>query len=433
MIPSVAKRLLSRPARAPSRLFILTLGVLGIALGVLMVYISFEAPNAIPGRSYFDVYAQFRDADNIAPHAEVRLDGELVGQVLDPHVEHGLGILQLQLDPRVRPLLRSGTRVAVRPVSLIGVRYVDIVPGRGVRLREGAVIPSSHTGATVPLDQVLGTFDPTTRARTKTFLSELGLGLAGRGQDISDALGQAPSFLSDTRAVTGTIVSHPNAVPSLIDGSAGAAVAVFPVRQLLASGFAPETRALDPFWQQASSVENTLSVAPGALTAVRSGLAQTDPMLQQLDGLANNITPALDAAPAALKQTSDLLAEAKQPLVAATSALHATGQAVNPTLNLLSTVDPILPDLDSVLTHGLPLVSQLGLYNCNVKEFGDNWGSMMRFGNQGGGYLRLNLVGASQLSLYGVGSAGQTRIGVYQNGYPGPCKAGTETLRGLAR
>jgi ABC-type transporter Mla subunit MlaD len=431
---SAATRLLARPAREPSRLFILILGVLGIAFGVLMVYISFEAPKAIPGRSYFKLYAQFQNADNIAPHAEVRLDGELIGQVLNPHVEHGLGVVQLQLDPGIRHLLRAGTRVLVRPRSLVGVRYVEVIPGHGRRpLPEGAVIPSSQTGDTVAVDQVLSTFDPTTRTRTRMFLNELGVGLAGRGEDVSNTLGIAPNFLSDTQAVTGTIASHPNAVPSLIDGSAGAATAVDPVRQLLASGFAPEASALDPFWQHARTVRDTLSVAPGALAAVRSGLAQTDPLVQQLDGLANNITPVLEAAPAALTQTSDLLEEAKRPLATAASTLRTTSGAVNPTLNLLSIVQPVLPDLDSVLVHGFPLISQLGLYNCNVKEFGNNWGGMMGFGNQGGGYLRLNLVGGSQLSPYGVGSAGQTRIGVDQNGYPAPCQAGNEQLAGLAK
>jgi ABC-type transporter Mla subunit MlaD len=431
--PSV-RRLLTRSAKEPGRPFIIALGILGIAFGLLMVYISFEAPNAIPGRSYFNVYAQFRNADNIAPHAEVRLDGELVGQVLDPHVSHGLGVLQLQLDPNVRSLLRGGTRVIVRPRSLVGVRYVEIVPGHSGRpLREGAVIPSSETGSTVALDQVLGTFDPTTRARTETFLNELGIGLAGRGQDLSAALGEAPNFLANTAAVTGTVASHPAAIPSLIEGSDGAAQAVDPVRELLASGFAPEASALSPFWQQGSSVQDTLSVAPGALAAVRSGLAQTDPLIQQLDGLAHNVTPALDAAPAALTQTSELLAVAKQPLATAASTLHTADHAVQPTLNLLSILQPVLPELDSVLSHGLPLVNQLGLYNCNVKEFGNNWGSMMAFGNQGGGYLRLNLVGGSQLSVYGLGSTAKTNVGVFQNGYPTPCTAGTETLKGLVK
>jgi phospholipid/cholesterol/gamma-HCH transport system substrate-binding protein len=314
------------------------------------------------------------------------------------------------------------------------VRYVELVPGHsGQPLGEGAVIPSSQTGDTVALDQVLSTFDPTTRARTHTFLNQLGVGFAGRGQDISDTLGRAPGFLEDTAAVTETVASHPNAVPSMIDGSAGAASAVDPVREQLAGGFAPEASALGPFWQHGSSLQDTLSAAPGALSAVQSGLAQTDPLLTQLDGLANNISPALAAAPAALTQTSYLLQEAKQPLATAASTLRTTGGAVAPTLHLLAVVQPVLPDLNSVLTNGLPLVDQLGLYNCNVKEFGDNWGSMMGFGNQGGGYLRLNLVGGSQLSPYGVGSAGQNRTGVLQSGYPAPCQAGREKLRGLSK
>ena len=94
-----------------------------------MVYIGFKAPDAIPGRAYFTVRAQFKDADNVSKHSQVRIAGRIVGQVLDPHVEHELAVVKLQMDPTVKPL-RSDTRVVVRPRSAVGVRYIDVVPGK---------------------------------------------------------------------------------------------------------------------------------------------------------------------------------------------------------------------------------------------------------------------------------------------------------------
>src|SRR5439155_65317 len=76
--------------------------------------------------------------------------------------------------------------------------------------------------------------------------------------------------------------------------------------------------------------------------------------------------------------------------------LRLTGRAVSPTLGLLAAVRPVLPNLDTVLTDSVPIVSTLGAHSCDIKLFGKNWTGMMTYGNAGGGYLRLNLVGGIQ-------------------------------------
>src|SRR5213083_1543975 len=139
------RRLLSerfgRPVGQPrKRLSMILLGLAGIGVTVLMVYIGFKAPDSIPGRAYFTVRAQFKDADNVSKHSQVRIAGRIVG--------HVLAVVKLQMDPIVKPL-RSDTRVVVRPRSAVGVRYIDVVPGkRGRPLREGDLIPDAQTQAT---------------------------------------------------------------------------------------------------------------------------------------------------------------------------------------------------------------------------------------------------------------------------------------------
>ena len=418
-----------RPVGQPrKRLSMILHGLAGIGVTVLMVYIGFKAPDAIPGRAYFTVRAQFKDADNVSKHSQVRIAGRIVGQVLDPHVEHGLAVVKLQMDPIVQPL-RSDTRVVVRPRSAVGVRYIDVVPGkRGRPLREGDLIPDAQTQATRQLDEVLSTFDPATRTNTQRFLRELGRGVLGRGQDLSEALDSAPDFLAGTQQVAGAIVSRPGAMASLIRGGEGAAAAADPVREPLAAGFAAEARAVRPFADREASLQRTLEVAPGALATVRAGLSQADPLVRELGGLGRTVRPALAVAPRAFAQTSALLREARPGLRSADRTLRLTGRAVSPTLGLLAAVRPVLPNLDTVLTDSVPIVSTLGAHSCDIKLFGKNWTGMMTYGNAGGGYLRLNLVGGSQQSVYGLGDgAGPAAdTGDFQNAYPQPCQAGTE-------
>jgi ABC-type transporter Mla subunit MlaD len=427
------RRLLSerfgRPVGEPrARFWMILLGLAGIGITLIMVYVGFKAPDAIPGRAYFTVRAQFKDADNVSKHSQVRIGGRIVGQVLDPHVEHGLAVVKLQMDPTVKPLL-SDTRVVVRPRSAVGVRFLDVVPGtRGRPLRDGDLITDTQTAATRQLDEVLSTFDPATRTNTQRFLRELGRGVLGRGQGLSEALDSAPDFLAGTQQVAGAIVDRPGAMSNLIRGSESTAAAADPVREPLADGFAPEARALRPFADRAVSLQRTLDVAPGALSAVRTGLAQTDPLVSELSGLGRTVRPALAAAPRAFTQTSMLLREARPGLRSADRTLRLTGRAVSPTLGLLGAIRPVLPNLDTVLSDSVPIVSKLGAHSCDIKLFGKTWGSMMTYGNAGGGWLRLNLVGGSQQSVYGLGDgAGPAAdTGNFQNAYPQPCQAGTE-------
>lgn len=424
---SIRDRLpMRRGTQPPGRGFLAVLGAIGIGFALLMVWIGFRAPDSIPGRSYYNLDAAFRNADNIAKHSQVRVGGRIVGQVLDPRVEHGRAVIRLQMEPSVGPLL-SDTRAIVRPRSAVGVRYVEVVPGEhGRPLHDGALIPASQTGATRQLDEALSTFDAPTRLRTQRLLRALGTGLAGRGEDLNEGIGALPRFLRGTREVAAAIAARPGAIRSFIRGTAGAAGAAQPVREAIATGFAPEAAALRPFTDHA--VQQSLDAAPPALAAVRAGLARTTPLVVALGRLAARVRPGLAVAPAAFRETDAMLRGAEPGLEAAPSTLRTTAKAVDPTVALLDRIEPMLPNLRAALTDGLPIVDELGRHGCDIKLFGDNWGSMMAFGNSGGGFLRFNLTGGDAQTVYGLGSAAKNDVALYQNPYPKPCTAGSEPL-----
>lgn len=417
-----------------------SIGMIGV-LGVFgLVYVGFRAPDAIPGRSYYNIKAKFKNADNLTGHYQVRDGGKLVGQVLNPRVENGEAVVDLQLDPSEKPL-RSDTHIEVRPRSPVGVRYVDIKPGRSGRpLPDGAVIPASQTSSTVQLDTVLSTFDPNTRANTQRFFRELGTGVAGRGDDLNEAIGGAPQMLSaaggspgaagtlqSSSGWLGAIANRKDGVRNLISGSGTLADASDPVRGAIANGFAPEAKALGPFTQERGAVQSTLEKAPGTFTTLSTSLPQVNGLVDQVRGFARDIRPGLQAGPSSFGQTSALLRESRPGLRALEKTLVLAGGAVNPTLDLLSTLRPALPQIDSTLTNLTPIVKTLGAHGCDLNLFGTRWTSMLGYGNQDGAVLRLNLTFGPE-SVYG-----QTRklVGSHPtNPYPKPCEAGTEKVGG---
>jgi ABC-type transporter Mla subunit MlaD len=418
-------------SHTPKRGFLLAVGTIGIAFAVLLAWIGYDAPNKIPGRSYYTLRAELHQADNLTSHYQVRIAGHLVGQVLNPRVHNGNALVDLQMEKGVGPLL-SDTTIRVRPRSPIGVRFVELHPGtKGTPLGNGALLPASHASAALPLDTALSTLDPETRARTRDLLGQLGEGVAGRGEDINRGLLNGGPAIDEATRVTSAIAARKGATTSLIHGGDTIADAAQPVRDPIANGFAPQGKFFGAIADEQNSISNLLQIAPSALTGARSGLSDSSPFVVQLGGLARDALPALRAAPASMTQTAALLREAVPSIGDLHTTLKVAQRAVKPTLALLKTVDPVLPDVESALTSVIPILTNLAPRGCDYLLMTRNWESMLAWGTPTGNYLRFNIIGGT---AGGQGPAGHIADGggAHIHAYPAPCtvKADARSLGG---
>ena len=89
--------------------------------------------------------------------------------------------LTLRLDGAFAPI-HEDARVAIRPVSLLGERFVDLDRGTDSApvLPDGGLIPATQTRRSVDLDEVLSAVDDPTGEALAALLVGLGGGLAGR-------------------------------------------------------------------------------------------------------------------------------------------------------------------------------------------------------------------------------------------------------------
>jgi ABC-type transporter Mla subunit MlaD len=406
----------------PGRAFLVSVGIAAVAFAIALLYVGYNAPNDIPFRSYYTIHAQFRNADNLEKHAEVRMDGDLVGQVLNPRASNDLALADLQLSPSVRPLM-SSTRLVVRPRSLIGVRYVEIIPGsQGRPIPPGGAIPASHTSATVPLDKVLDALDPATRGAARNTIDALGIGVADRGQELSQTLQVAPATLTSLATTLGSVSAHPMSLRDLVDAGAGAAQAAAPVAQQdIAGGFRPEAEALRPLITARRQVGATLDQAVPTLAVMPVQLAPTSRLAVALTRFTAVATPVLQAAPPALSQTASLLREAQPGVRAADQTLGLLRRAIPPTLGLLNTVTPALPFVDEMMSDTTGILQTLGPRACDLTPF-RNWADIMQNGDATGHILRLDLI-ATPSSLAGQGGSAPVTPAPLQNAYPAPCQA----------
>ncbi len=415
-----------RPASfTHGRPFMVTLGLAGVLAALTLLYVGYNSPNSIPGRSYYTVNAQFKNADNLTSSYQVRVGGELVGQILRPRVEHGLGVVDLQLKPEMKPLL-SDTTLKVRPRSPVGVRFVELHPGtKGTPLEEGDTIPASNTSVTVQIDEALATLDADHRQKTQQLLTELGKGFLSRGEDINAAIKAAPPTLTHLQSVARAVNDVPDGVERFINGSDAAATAADPVRDEIATGFAPEAKALRPFAAEDDALARALDVAPAALRSVQTDLTRIDPVLTSLERVGRNAEPTLRVALPTLRNTRGLLAEASPGLSALQNTLGNVRTAVPPTLAVLKTLKPVLPTLDKTLQASLPLLRELGPRDCDFRRFFGNWRDTLAYQASYSGVLRFSAEGTPE-TLQGY----TKKIpGVTQSPYPGPCAPDTQKLR----
>lgn len=425
-----------------TRAFLLGVSLAGLVAAAISAYVGYQAANTVPLRGYYNLKAEFSHAENLANHYEVRLGGLRAGQMLKPRVNDGKALIDLKLSDQFKPL-KSDTRLRIRLRSAVGVRYVEIIPGtRGTDLPEGATIPVKNTSRPVALDQVLGTFDPYTRSRAAELLKQLGGGAAGTGAGVNRAFQFGPEFLSGLRNVSDAITDRPGAMGDLIRGGQAAATTFDPVRGTIAEGFEPEAQAAKVFSDRDDEIDSTLKEAPSTLRQLSSGLPSVTRLVAEVDGLAREGRPALQAAPGALRETSRLLVNARPALDDADRTLELARRAVDPALDVLRKLSPVLPGLDTAFDALLPNLTTVGEHDCDITNAMSGWSRMMTWGDSHAAGIRF-FVHANSGSLAGDPPAGRLPIGpggsdrldqfMHRSAYPGKCVGGAGAEAGPER
>jgi hypothetical protein len=152
------------------------------------------------------VVAEFASAGPLLTGNEVKVDGVVVGSVGDTVVDGDHADVLLELDPAAMPLYRDA-RATIRPISLLGERYVDLergTPGTA-EMADGGTIPRERTATNVDLDEILNTIDEPTGESLAFLVTTLGDGLRDNGGNVDAALRALTPALRDTEGLTSVL------------------------------------------------------------------------------------------------------------------------------------------------------------------------------------------------------------------------------------
>ena len=166
-----------------------------------LAFLSLNIGLRYPGQSGYRVNAVFQEASGLVPQDEVRISGVKVGSVLavgpspDGHTLVGMELLSGYQ-------VRSDVRAAIRPKSLLGTIFVELIrtpASARPYLASGSTIPLARTGQSVQIDDVLNNMDPQTRQAMSDSLQQLGVALDGRSGDVNTSLTSVDQVAANLR------------------------------------------------------------------------------------------------------------------------------------------------------------------------------------------------------------------------------------------
>src|SRR4051794_22717712 len=142
----------------------LLVGAVTVLVTVVAVFLSYSANQGLPFVPTYKISVTVPDAAGLVRGNEVRVGGVRVGIVksIQPVAGpngHPVGRMLLQLDRKLQSI-RSDTTLIVRPRSPLGLKYVEVSPGKhGKPLPPYGVLPLSRAKTPVELTDVLNGFD----------------------------------------------------------------------------------------------------------------------------------------------------------------------------------------------------------------------------------------------------------------------------------
>lgn len=317
----------------PLRIFLAVLTMIVTVSGIC-------TPVAAGDAGPFTIVAEFDSASPLVVGNEVKIFGVPVGRVERMEVHDGKAAVTLSVDPSALPL-HNDAHATVRPVSLLGERYVDLDRGSPAAavLRPGGSLPTSQTGQATDLDQILNTVNEPTGKSLSALVSVLGEGVQGNGPNADATMKALAPAMTDTNKLVGVLNDQNTVLNQLVDSAS-------PVASALASD---QGKSLDGLVKSTNNLLGTTAAKQqglqDSLTELPGTLAQARKSLGDLTGTAQATAPTLQA----MRPTTDNLS-------AISGELNRFSDSANPAL---ANADPVLHRADQLLTQARPVVADL--------------------------------------------------------------------------
>lgn len=356
----------------------LVVAVVTILLAVAISYYAFSGKQ-IPFVHHFTMYALVKNSVDIIPDSPVRIAGIDVGSVTGTSGDGDMTKIAFTMQSNGLPVHNDATVTIRDRLFLEGGYYLQLDPGSPSApiAKDGFTIPPSNTAYPVQFYQVLSTFDAPTRQSLAQALTSLNDGLSPpAGQQgttansgaggLKAAVPQLEPTLKDvawvTQALHGTqpgdverLLSSASDVTTTLQGSDPQLADLVTSLYRASSALAATDGSLG---ETIAGLDQTLRVAPPALSAIDHALPPVTKLAVALDPSLKAAPPLVDAVTKAVVQLTAVVAPAERGNLLV--ALKSTFQDFPTTLNELGAVFPITKQVsDCLRTHVTPILGQV--------------------------------------------------------------------------
>jgi phospholipid/cholesterol/gamma-HCH transport system substrate-binding protein len=363
---------MQKQAPTIGRLFVMV----GFALScfglLLFLWLAFGGPIPFQPQGY-QFKINFPEATNLANEADVRISGVPVGKVKKIDPKGGLSQATIQLDTKFAPLPKD-SRAMLRQKTLLGETYVELTPGSpGSRtVPEGGLLRNTQVAPTVELDEIFRTFNPKTRADFQVWMQEQARAIAGRGEDLSDAIGNLPAFEQDANTLLKILNTQQGAVRQLVSNTGVVFDSLTARDAQLRSLIQNSNAVFQTTAQRNRELAETFVVLP-------TFEQQSQITLNRLDRFAHNTNPLITELRPAAQQLSPTLVALEQISPDLRRLFVNLGPLVTASRAGLPAVDQFLADLAPLLGQFSPFLRQinpilygLGNYTKEINAFFSN-------------------------------------------------------------
>lgn len=316
---------------------------IGSALLASVAVVAAAAVTTAASRSedHTTAVAVFKSASPLLPGNDVQVHGVKVGTIEDIRLVRNTAHVVMRLDPGVLPL-HEDAGAQIRPVSLLGERYIELntgTPSAPAMDEEQPTIPLSRTGAAVDLDQVLNSLNDPTSTALASLVTTLGEGGRGRGKDAAAALKALQPAMTETGKLADVLNQQNGLLAHMVqaaENSTSAATADNGKKLDHLLGSAERTLATTA--RNREALNATLEQLPATLASAKRTLAE-------LGGVADSTTPALRSLRPATRNLNEISGE-----------LRNFSDAADPAL---ASLPPVLERLNTMLDEARPVVGDL--------------------------------------------------------------------------
>ena len=320
-----------------------------------------------------------------------------------------------------------------RPQSLIGEYFIDCNPGTkgSPVLRDGGLIPVSHTFSTIPADLLQDVLRMPYRERLTLIINELGAGVAGNPANLQSAIQRAVPALTQTDNLLSLLAQDSHTIQDLTATANSVITALANNGRNVRRFVVAANNTAVASAQQRVNLQATFQDLPGFLQQLRPALAKlgaaadaNEPVLTnlhassgQIDRLFTDLVPFSRSAKPAVKSLGQASATGHQAVVAAGPTVAHLNQFAAPTPELAQNLSIVLQDLNTQSKavepdprspggkgySGLEAVLQYGFEQTNAIDYFGQFGHILAvdgFVSMCSPYQTASTIAAS-LALYG--------------------------------